>query len=229
MGTRVQPSGATGDPAARIIHDLRAPLTVIRGLCETLDRAGVDGRVRCGLRAIDGEVSRLAEGLDALAGREGRPPGPVDLAHLAAAACERFRWAAAERDVRLSVRAGRPAWSHGDSGAIARAIDNLLGNALRHCAAGGSVRLAVAARGSWVHFSVRDDGPGVPDADREVIFIAGERGSSPRGPGHGLGLSIAREIAVAHGGQLTLDRLGNGACFRLTLPRHEGGGTCTAA
>ena len=81
-----------------------------------------------------------------------------------------------------------------------------------------------------MHLTVRDDGAGVPDADRETIFIAGERGSAPRGPGQGLGLSIAREIAAAHGGTLTLDRLGPGASFRLVLPRvQSGGGSCTAA
>lgn len=232
MGTSVRPhgGGAAGDPAARLIHDLRAPLTVIRGLCETLDRAGLDGRVRRGLRAIDGEVTRLARGLDALAGADAAPEGPVDLAQIAAASAERFRWAAAERDVHLTVRAGRSAWTRGDALAISRVLDNLLANALRYCARGGRVGLRVATRGAWVHLTVRDDGPGVPEADREIIFAAGQRGSVPRGPGQGLGLAIAREIAVAHGGALTLDAIGHGACFHLVLPRAgAGGGTCAAA
>lgn len=235
MSTRLRPRSSgpgpgPGDPVARVVHDLRAPLTVIRGLCETLDRGDLDARARRGLRMIDGEVTRLAQGLDALAGRAAPTSGPVDLAQLAAAAAERFRWAAAERDVRISIRARRPVLAAADAEAIARILDNLLGNALRHCTPGGRVRVLVAPRAAWVHLTVRDDGAGVPDADRETIFIAGERGSAPRGPGQGLGLSIAREIAAAHGGTLTLDRLGPGASFRLVLPRvQSGGGSCTAA
>jgi two-component system heavy metal sensor histidine kinase CusS len=218
------------DPAARILHDLRAPLTVIRGLCETLDSGRLDGRIRHALRAIDGEVTRLARGLDALQGRDADPDRPVDLARVAASAAERFRWAASERDVRLSVRAGRPAWILGDPHAIARVLDNLLANALRHCAAGGRVAVGVRPRGASVHLTVRDDGPGIPPDDREIIFAAGCRGSEPRGPGQGLGLAIARDIATAHGGTLTVDLIGRGACFRLVLPRiPDEGGSCTAA
>jgi signal transduction histidine kinase len=233
MSTRLRTrDGGAGpaDAAARVVHDLRAPLTVIRGLCETLDRDDLSPRVRRGLRMIDGEVTRLARGLDALTGRAAPEIRPVDLAQLAAAAVERFRWAAAEREVRVSVRAGRPAWTEGDAIAIARVLDNLLGNGLRHCPRGGRVHVLVAPRGRWVHVSVRDDGDGVPAADREVIFTTGERGSAPRGPGQGLGLAIAREIAEAHGGSLTLDRIGSGASFRLVLPRvTPGGAPCMAA
>jgi len=233
MSTRLRPcaSGSgPGDTVARAVHDLRAPLTVIRGVCEILDRRDLDARARRGLRLIDREVTRLAQGLDALAGRAAPARGPVDLAQLAAAAAERFRWAAAERDVRISLRARQPAWAEADAEAIGRILDNLMGNALRHCTPHGRVRISVAPRAAWVHLSVRDDGAGVPDADRETIFIAGERGSAPRGPGQGLGLSNAREIAEAHGGTLTLDRLGPGACFRLVLRRAvPGGGSCTAA
>ena len=111
-----------------------------------------------------------------------------------------------------------PVGVEGDAAMLERAVDNLLRNAIRHCGTPGRVELALSSRHGRAVLRVRDDGEGVPPADRERIFTAGERGSSPRGEGRGLGLAIAREITEAHGGCLTLDPVGVGACFRLSLP-----------
>lgn len=207
---------------ARLVHDLRAPLTVIRGLCDVLARDEQRADRRRGLRLIDDEAMRLADALGRLL-----PPSPagpvaaevVDLAALAARAVERHRALAARRGARIGLRApGGTLHVKGDPERLERALDNLLGNAVRHCAEGGRVVLVARARGGRASLSVRDDGPGVPPSERERIFRPGERGSAPRGAGQGLGLAIAREIAREHDGSLTLDRLGTGACFRLTLP-----------
>jgi len=214
----------------RAVHDLRAPLTVIRGLCEVMARREASPAARRGLRAIDGEAQRLADGLEALA-RAGRPPAAeVDLSALAASAVARFRWTAGERDVRLRVRGCAGARVRGHAPRLARALDNLLGNALRHCRAGGRVAVTVSVRDGRAHLRVRDDGPGVPPADRERIFLAGERGSAPRGSGEGLGLAIAREVAAEHGGALELAPTGPGATFVLALPlASDGEPPCRAA
>lgn len=225
-GARVATAGAPpGDAVARAVHDMRGPLTVIRGLCETLGRDRPEGDVRRGLRTIAAETLRLSSALDGLV-QEGPPRVcAVDIARLAAGSAERHRWLAHERAVRISVRASARPSVAGDSDLLTRAIDNLVRNALRHCAEGGRVRISVVLRSGWVHLCVRDDGAGVAEADRERIFTAGERGSTPRGRGEGLGLAIARDIAVDHGGGLTLDRLGSpGASFRLVLPTLGTGG-----
>ena len=210
---------ARGDALARAVHDMRGPLTVISGLAEMLGRDRPRTEVRRGLRTIAAEARRLSSALDGLV--EADPPriGVVDIARLAAGAAERHRWLARERAVRISVRASARPSVGGDADQLTRAIDNLIRNALRHCAEGGRVRIGVALRAGWVHLCVRDDGAGVAEVDRERIFAAGERGTAPRGRGEGLGLAIARDIAVVHGGGLTLDRLGApGASFRMVLP-----------
>jgi two-component system, OmpR family, sensor kinase len=210
---------ATGDPElARVVHDLRAPLTVIRGLCEVLARGEAPPGVRRALSTIDGEVARLAEGLEALVDGPPRRCGPVDLAALTADGVSRFRWAAAERRARIVLRGAGPVWVRADPDRLARALDNLLGNAVRHCRGAGCVRVSVSVRDRWARVRVADDGRGVPARDREAIFHAGERGSSPRGPGRGLGLAIAREIAHECGGTLTLEGTTTGAAFLLAVP-----------
>jgi signal transduction histidine kinase len=221
--TRV--SGSADESLVRLVHDLHAPLTVIRGLCATLVRDEPRADRRRGLALIDGEALRLAAGLEGIA-RTAAPSEwarqPVALAHLAAAVAERHRGLAAERGARVTARRrGGNAVVEADPEALRRAIDNLVQNALRHCTA--QVRLAVSVRGATALLVVRDDGPGVPAGERERIFWPRERGSAPMGPGRGLGLAIAREIAHAHGGSLTLDPTGPGASFRLALPLMNAG------
>ena len=226
------PAGGTTAPAgeiARLVHDLHGPLTVIRGLCATLARTEARPDHRRVIALIDGETSRLAAGLRALA----RPqPGggpavlPVDLAALAVSISDRFGPVAERSGSRLSLQGlHRATWVEGDAAMLERVVENLLGNALRHCAPAGAVRLALTTRGGMAVLRVRDDGAGVADADRERIFRPGERGAAPRGDGRGLGLAIAREIAEAHGGRLALDPVGAGACFRLSLPLAPASGT----
>ncbi len=212
----------------RLVHDLFGPLTVIRGVCATLARDEPRHERRAGLELIDAETLRLAAGLDGLARAASGPPrgagprGPVCLAGLASSVVERHRGAGAERGVALSlrVRAVQPTVTAAAED-LRRALDNLVQNALRHCA--WQVRVTVGRRDGWAYARVADDGPGVPQSDRERIFRPGERGSAPRGPGRGLGLAIARELAEAHGGRLTLDSVGSGAAFRLALPLREAG------
>jgi signal transduction histidine kinase len=216
MGTGVAP-----ESMARAVHDLHGPLTVIRGLCATLGRDEPRADRRRGLELIDGEVLRLAAGLEVLVAGAPVPPHSrrVALAELAAEAVERHGAVAAGRGVRLTLRLpGSAVDVEGHAPSLERALDNLIQNGLRHSARDGEVNVRVSGARGWGCLRVRDDGPGIPLGDRRGIFRAGERGSAPRGHGKGLGLAIAREIAEAHGGRLTLDSTGSGACFRLSLP-----------
>ena len=214
----------------RLVHDLFGPLTVIRGICASLSRDEPRDERRANLALIDAETMRLAAGLDGLARAASRPraaaaatttDSPVCLAALAASVAERHRCVAAARHAALVLRfAGPRPIVSADAEALRRALDNLVQNALRHCAS--QVRVTVGRRSGWGHVRVADDGPGVAPADRERIFRTGDRGSAPRGAGRGLGLAIAREVAEAHDGRLTLDPVGRGASFRLSLPLRDG-------
>lgn len=109
-----------------------------------------------------------------------------------------------------------------DAGRLARALGNLLSNAIKYTPTGGTVRVAAGHDERQVWFQVSDTGPGIPVAEQESIFEPFYRGSAERrfADGLGLGLTIAREIALAHGGNLSLDRHADeGSRFTLALPR----------
>lgn len=218
-------AGATSpaaDALARAVHDLNGPLTVIRGMCATLLRDEPARDRRRALTLIDSEAVRVATGLRGLARDDGgraAGTGGCDVAGVAAAAVERLAPIGRDRGLTLALRGRRaPARVGAPAADVERILDNLIWNAFRHAADGGSVVVGLAVRTGSVSLRVRDDGPGVPRGDRERIFLPGDRGSAPRGAGRGLGLAIARELAERNDGDLTLDAVGSGACFRLVLP-----------
>lgn len=221
MGAGGLTAGRDAESLTRVVHDLRSPLTVIRGLCFALGRDEPRPDRRRQLELIDAEVERLTRGLARLVSPPSAAPAstPMCLVAATAAAVARHRELAAAGRVGITVRAhatAAPVDVPGD--ALDRVLDNLLANAVRHSPAGGAIRLAVRVRGARASLTVRDQGAGVPARDRERIFLPGERGSAPCGDGQGLGLAICRDIAERHGGALDLEPLGPGAAFRLSLP-----------
>jgi signal transduction histidine kinase len=118
---------------------------------------------------------------------------------------------------------------------VAQVLNNLLSNAIKYSPAGGNVVVSVAREEGLVVLAVADEGIGVDLGDRERIFEPFRRGASARDlPGVGLGLSISRRIAEAHGGRIEIgNRPGGGSIFRLCLPatspRAAGVGARTAS
>jgi signal transduction histidine kinase len=106
-----------------------------------------------------------------------------------------------------------------DAAQMARALDNLIVNALRHAPAGGHVtvraRAVPDAHGERLRLEVIDDGPGVNASERERIF---EPFVTGRPDGSGLGLAVVREIASAHGGRAWLEDNPNMTCFVIDIP-----------
>lgn len=130
--------------------------------------------------------------------------------------------AAGRPEVTVVVEPGEPAPGEvaGSRGQLGRVLANLLDNAHRH--ARSAVTVTVRRAGGQVVVEVADDGDGVPEADRERIFERFVRLDDARGRddgGAGLGLAIARDVAVRHGGTLTVRRTPTGgALFELRLP-----------
>jgi two-component system sensor histidine kinase KdpD len=129
------------------------------------------------------------------------------------------------RELRIQVMPGDPLlFGMFDFTQTLRVVVNLIDNAVKYSPAGTPVDLAARREGRWLVFAVSDRGPGVPAGERARIFEPFYRppGTSPDAGGAGLGLSIARGIAVAQGGSLELtDRDGGGSVFTLRVPLYE--------
>jgi signal transduction histidine kinase len=214
-----------------LVHDLRTPLFSLRGSLEGLATGIADTparRERYIAIAQDkaDTLERLISDLFAYTRLEmlDEEPAraPVDLAAFLARLAEGMRPRAETKGVRLAVGPGPATVVTADEHLLARAIENLLDNALRHTPEGGAVRVGWRATGNRVAIEVADTGPGIPAADLARVFDPLYRGESSRSRktgGAGLGLAIARRILVAHGGDLTAAN-GNqgGAIFTATLP-----------
>ncbi len=197
---------------ANASHELRSPLARLR-LAVELDAARPDETRRAeivrSLAELDGLVEEilLASRLDHVEGLERRER--IDLLAVAAEA-----GAAHGADV-----SGEPAEVEGDPKLIARMVQNLVQNALRHGAP--PVELSVAREGGRAVLSVRDHGAGVPEDERARVFEAFYRpaGRAEEGGGWGLGLALVRQIAARHGGQVRCEAAeGGGARFVVSLP-----------
>ena len=128
---------------------------------------------------------------------------------------------AARRAISLSaqVEPGLPAVV-ADKRRVGQVLNNLLENAIRHCAKGGKISLLVRRRGEEVEFAVKDTGEGIAPEELENIFRSFYQGAGQSGGRLGLGLSIAKEIVQAHKGRLWVESpgRGKGATFLFTLP-----------
>ncbi|MFJ3978966.1 sensor histidine kinase [Streptomyces sp. NPDC090021] len=205
-------------------HELRNPLAAVRSRLEVALAAGRPDRESVGAALAETErLQRIAADLLLLARLDGGPPPrtePVDLALLAAE--DVARRGGARVALRLDARAPVPA--AGDPARLERALANLVDNALRH--ARSEVAVRAAEQDGWAVLEVTDDGPGIPDADRDRIFerfVRLDSGRSRAGGGTGLGLAIAREIARAHGGDVRAWAAPDGGA-RLVLRIRQGVG-----
>jgi heavy metal sensor kinase len=196
-------------------HEIRTPLTVLRGDVEVVlrrDRSRSDLR-RVLEQALDDlrEASRLADDLITLARTESGmlepEPSPFLAVDLLERVAARYRQAAGEKGITVEVEASAELSVEGDWEYLERAVNNLADNAIKYAGSGGRVLLrARSPSDGRVSLAVIDDGPGVPSEERKRIFERFYRGESARrdSEGSGLGLAIARAIVEAHGGELTL-------------------------
>jgi signal transduction histidine kinase len=207
-------------------HELRTPLSIVTAYIEVLRKGAVDDpqlreRAFSTLTTEATRMRRLVERLVALARLE-QPettqPEVVDLGALASDAVLAIG-AARGREVECAVESG--AFVLADPADLHEAITNLVDNAIKY-GAGSPVRVSVDHESDAVALRVRDHGPGIPAADREKIFERFYRGTEQQTvEGSGLGLAIATRAAKRAGGELSLERSGDGeTVFVLRLPLH---------
>ncbi|MFO0744278.1 MAG: HAMP domain-containing sensor histidine kinase [Myxococcota bacterium] len=215
-------SEARGRVLAHAAHELRTPLSLMRteiDLALRRERSADDLRSALGgLRAEVDRLGLLATGLldlERLQFPTSFAPREVDLSVLCGEAVARFR--AAEPAVELTVDVTPGLTAPVDDQMVRMAVDNLVGNAIKHSPPGGRVALVGARRGDHVRIEVEDDGPGVPESERARVFEPFYR--SPGSPqGTGLGLAIVSQIAALHRGSIAVETgARGGARFVLEL------------
>lgn len=219
-----------------VTHELRTPITVIRGQTEGL----IDGVVPPSPEVFAGiadEASRLQRMVDDLTLLSRADEGTLeieladlDLSVVALAAAERLRPQFDYADVALVIEADTVQGHlpvRGDRDRLTQVLSNLLGNALGHTPPSGVVTLRTGRENSVAFVDVVDTGPGIPSDDLERIFERFYRRpddrdavSRPIRAGRGIGLTIARSLARAQGGDVVASSAGpgRGATFRLTIP-----------
>jgi signal transduction histidine kinase len=208
-------------------HELRTPLTVLRTEVEVAlaDPGASAAELRTTAEVVREEVQRfeaLLESLLALARSEARALAreePVDIAELTRRVVSRLQSEAALRDVVLTVEPER-AVVNGDRGLLEQLIFNLVDNAVAHNCSGGLAEVRVGPRGDSAALTVTNTGPRVPDESVRLLtepFHRLERRRDRRGAG--VGLSIVRAVAAAHGGRLDLSaRKDGGLVADVELP-----------
>lgn len=210
-------------------HEIRNPLSILRtGLEVALRRERSPEDYRTLLRENLQEIERLQatlEGLLALARTEPGQPPPiqrqtVDFSTLAAETTERFQAVAGELGSRLDSEIAPGLALTGDARLLRLVLFNLIDNAFKHGPPGDSIRVEAARDGGLVRLRVANSGTPIPAALRERIFERYVRaGSEQRDAGvGGLGLSVVRWVAEAHGGGARMVDAAEGNCFEVTLP-----------
>ncbi len=212
-----------------VAHDLRTPLTRLRGTAELALQNGDSGGVEQKEALADcveqaDEVLRLLRALMEISEAEGGmlrlDKTACDVGELARSAVDLYAEVAEAKPVTLSVDAAAAAPVLADATRLRQAIANLVDNAVKYTPAGGRATVRVTVEGSEAVLTVSDTGPGVPVAEQPRVWERLYRGDASRTErGLGLGLSLVRVIVEAHGGRVSVRNAeSGGAVFELRLP-----------
>jgi heavy metal sensor kinase len=210
-------------------HELRTPLAAMRSVLDVSLRADdLSPAARRALEETRGQVDRMsrtvADLLTLASADEGRLElaiEPVDVAAVASSVVRALRPLAAARGIALEAEGG-PALALADERRLGQALGNLVDNAIKYGPAGSAVRVRARTTQEEVVASVDDEGPGIPTEKRGRVFERFFREDVSRARatgGSGIGLSIVREIARAHGGRAWVEaRTGGGSTFSISVP-----------
>jgi signal transduction histidine kinase len=213
-----------------IAHDLKTPLTRLRNRAETaLAQSRTDADYRDALQQTIEDSDQLIRTFDALlmiarveAGSSTSELVPVDAVELIRDVCELYEPLADDAAIGFSLDAESETIIKANRELLSQALANLIDNAIKYCGereGTGKIHVAAARSDGWVTISVADNGPGIPEGDRERVterFVRLEASRSK--PGAGLGLSLVSAVADLHGGRFELDDNAPGLKASLILP-----------
>ncbi|MBR4443767.1 MAG: PAS domain-containing sensor histidine kinase, partial [Clostridia bacterium] len=222
------------DFTANVSHELKTPLTSIRGFVETLLDGAIDNpeMARKFLNIIMMEANRLTRLVNDIlsiskleAGDTEVSLGRLRLDKMAADVCEVLQIHAREKQIDLSINENdEPIYVWGNSDRLEQLLMNLIENAIKYNQPGGSVRVSVYGTAENAYFLVSDTGIGIAEEHLPRLFerfYRVDKGRSRSMGGTGLGLAIVKHIAVSMGGTVEVhSKLGEGSEFSVTLPRY---------
>lgn len=228
------------DNQQRLIHDtsheLRNPLAIMRtNLDVTLSDPDADleqyQHTTEVVRRSSERMSKLVDDLLAYARHEAatRVEAPVDVSNLVTMLVDEFQGAAEQEQLQLAVDIEPGLQVMGHARSLEQAVANLLANAVRFAPIGTPISLHGGSDSNWIWLTVSDQGPGIPEAERERVFqryVRAGEGEAGRphlagGEGSGLGLAIVREIVQAHRGEVSVIDTPRGATFAIWIPQHQ--------
>ena len=214
--------------ASDAAHELRTPLTALTLQIQLAERAKTEearqkafGRLKGGIKRATRLVTQLLTMARLDPDNRSQPLLPLDLTALAHSVCDELAPLAAQKNIKLKAASDKPAVAIANEDALRLLMNNLCDNAMRYTPADGHIEIRTYIRDSKAFIEVCDDGPGVPETERERIFERFYRAEGTKTiPGTGLGLAIVRRVAELHGGTPSLDAglNGKGVCFRISFP-----------
>ncbi len=222
------------DFVANVSHEIKTPLTAIKGFVETLLRGRVDNPEEADrfLQIIDKHVDRLSaivEDLLSLArieqsgGRQELHLERKRLKNIMETAIQVIQAKADEKKITIRLECADDHFMKIDATLMDQALVNLIDNAVKYSPEGGSIRIAVETKGRDVAISVTDNGPGIPQKHLPRLFerfYRVDKARSRKLGGTGLGLAIVKHAVQSHGGQVGVESIvGKGTTFEIRLPQ----------
>ena len=213
-----------GRLSSSIVHDLRNPLAAVYGGAEMLVDAELTPpqvkRLAANIYRASRRIQELLQDLLNVSRGSARGAEVCKLREVAAAGCESLLASAEAQHVEVQIRIPDDIELPLERNRMERVFSNLVGNALEMMPEGGRIQISAVAQDGFVVADVRDTGPGIAPEIRDSLFepfvSAGKKN------GLGLGLALARQTVLDHGGDMWAEsEPGNGACFRLRLPVTE--------
>jgi signal transduction histidine kinase len=212
-----------------IAHDLRTPLTRLRSRLEASLQAPPGPAQAAAIEAALGDLDAILETFAALlriaqieGGARRAAFRSFDLSAVARTVVDAFAPSAEEAGQRLTLEAGDPVLVDGDRELLTQMLVNLVENGLRHGGGQARVRVRCGVQEGRPVLAVIDDGPGVPDAERERLFDRFYRLEASRStPGSGLGLALVSAVAKLHGAEASLRNANPGLEAAVAFPRRS--------
>jgi signal transduction histidine kinase len=226
------------DFVSAVSHEFRSPLTSMRQLSEilALGRVPSEERKQIYYETLVKETTRLQRLVESLlnfgrmeAGARKYRFEELDAGALVRHVAAEFDQQVAERGWRIAARGPEAScWIEADPDALSVAVRNIIDNAVKYSGGNPTVSVEWGVQNGAVTIGVRDQGPGIPESEREAIFqkfVRGAAASSANVKGSGVGLAMVRHIIDAHGGEIKLESaIGSGSTFTILLPAVQGKG-----